>query len=66
MFRFTSKYYDLETNELLRHTEQTVERQHQVVDLIDTAIETLRHGLIDWTLTDKDGKVLDWGKIIGG
>jgi hypothetical protein len=66
MFKLTSKWYDLETNELVGHTIQTVERMHQAADLVDTAIETLRHGLIDWTLTDKDGNVVDWGKIIGG
>jgi hypothetical protein len=66
MFKLVSKWYDLETNELVGHTIQTVERMHQAVDLVDSAIDTLRHGLIDWTLTDKDGNVIDWGKIIGG
>ncbi len=66
MYRFETSTYDYETKELISQTSQSVERLHQAADLVDRMIETLKHGILDWKIVDKDGNVVNWGKIIGG
>jgi hypothetical protein len=64
MFTLRTKHFSLDRDELYE-AEISTDRLHRAADLVDNMIESLRSGIIEWTITKGD-KLVDHGMIIGG